>query len=86
MSERPAITELLKQAASLLPESAANARAEFERNLRPLVEASFAKLDLVTRQEFETQLALFENLQQRLAELEGELETLRNERGDAPPR
>ena len=76
MIEKPAFTDLLKQAANLLPDSAANLRADFEQNLRPLVEASFAKLDLVTREEFDQQLTLFERLQERTLALEAELKTL----------
>lgn len=77
MTEKFAITDLLKQAAGLLPESAANVRAEFEENLRPLVEASFAKLDLVTREEFDRHLALLHRLQEKTAALQTELDALK---------
>ena len=85
MIEKPVLTDLLKQAANLLPDSAANLRADFEKNLRPLVEASFAKLDLVTREEFDQQLALFQRLQERTSALETELQALIGEKNTTPP-
>lgn len=77
MTEKFAITDLLKQAASLLPANAAHIRDEFEENLRPLVEASFAKMNLVTREEFDRHLALLSRLEAKTAALETELEALR---------
>ena len=76
MSNQATIAELLRQAADLLPSSAANLREEFKQNLKPLVEASFAKLDLVTREEFDQQCLLLEQLQQRAAQLEAQLRAL----------
>ena len=56
MTEKFAVSDFLKQAARLIPTNAAKVRTEFEENLRPLVEASFHKLDLVTREEFDRHL------------------------------
>jgi len=55
----------------------ANVGAEVEKNMRAALEALFAKLDLVTREEFEVQRAvlartraMLEKLEQQVAELE----------------
>ena len=77
MTEKFAITDLLKQAANLLPANAADIRDEFEQNLRPLVEASFAKMNLITREEFDQHLALLSRLEEKTAALEAELEALK---------
>lgn len=77
MTEKFAITDLLKQAANLLPANAAHIRDEFEQNLRPLIEASFTKMNLVTREEFDQHLALMSRLEEKTAALEAELEALR---------
>ena len=77
MTEKFAITDLLKQAANLLPANAADIRDEFEQNLRPLVEASFAKMNLITREEFDQHLALLSRLEEKTAALEEELEALK---------
>jgi BMFP domain-containing protein YqiC len=82
MSEKFVISDFLKQAANLLPTNVAKVRAEFEENLRPLVEASFSKLDLVTREEFDRHFALLERLQEKTAALEAELDALKKN-GDA---
>ena len=77
MTEKFAITDLLKQAANLLPANAAHIHDEFEQNLRPLIEASFTKMNLVTREEFDQHLALLSRLEEKTAALEAELEALR---------
>ena len=77
MTEKLAMADLLKQAASLLPTNAAHIRDEFEANLRPLVEASFKKMNLVTREEFDQHMSLLSRLEERTAGLEAELEALR---------
>ncbi|MGB1192415.1 MAG: accessory factor UbiK family protein [Pseudomonadales bacterium] len=77
MTEKFVIRDFLKQAADLLPTKAAKVKEEFEENLRPLVEASFKKLDLVTREEFDRHLALLERLQEKAASLEAELDALK---------
>ena len=74
MNEKFAITDLLKKAANLLPANTADIRDEFEKDLRPLVENSFAKLNLITREEFDQHLALLLRLEEKTAALEAELE------------
>jgi len=77
MTEKFAITDLLKRAANLLPANADDIRDEFEQNLRPLVEASFAKMNLITREEFDQHLALLCRLEEKTAALEAEFEALK---------
>lgn len=82
MFEKPAISEFLKQASKLIPESAANVRAEFEQNLRPLIEKQLANFNLVTREEFNSHLALLERLNAQVTELESELNALKQDNAD----
>lgn len=52
--------------------------ADIEKNLRALLMSGFAKLDLVTREDFEVQKEMLTRAQARLAALEarlGELES-----------
>lgn len=51
--------------------------ADLERNLRALVTQTFQRMDLITREEFEIQRALLEQLRARVDLLEKRL----NERG-----
>jgi ubiquinone biosynthesis accessory factor UbiK len=52
---------------------AATPAADIEKNLRALLTAQFAKLDLVTREDFEIQKELLTRAQARLAALEKRL-------------
>ena len=49
---------------------AASPAKDMEKNLRALLAAAFAKLDLATREEFEVQAAALARARQKLAELE----------------
>ena len=77
MTKKFAITNLLKEAANLLPDNAVDIRDEFEQNLRLIIEASFAKMNLVTREEFDQHLALLSRLEEKTLELEAQLEALK---------
>lgn len=54
--------------------------ADFEKNLRALLTAQLAKLDLVTRDDFEIQKALLVRAQTRLAALEQRIAELEGPR------
>ena len=53
--------------------------AELESNFRAILRASLAKLDLVTRDEFEVQEAVLARTRERLEALEARLEELEQE-------
>jgi len=55
--------------------------ADIEKNLRTLLAAQLAKLDLVPREEFEIQKELLARAQARLAALETKLAALEGARG-----
>jgi len=75
MKEKPAFNDLLKQAAELLPDGR-SLRADAESKLRPLLLAQLAKLDLVTREEFDRQQQQLEQLQQQAETLAAQLQAL----------
>lgn len=54
--------------------------ADIEKNLRALLTAQFAKLDLVTREDFEVQKELLARAQERLKQLEAKLAELEAQR------
>lgn len=73
------LEDLVSRISALLAQTPA---ADIEKNLRALLTAQLAKLDLVTREDFEVQKALLSRAQARLAELEkrlSELEAARKE-------
>jgi ubiquinone biosynthesis accessory factor UbiK len=59
---------------------AATPAADIEKNLRAVLTAQFAKLDLVTRADFEIQKELLVRAQARLAQLETRLAELEGQR------
>jgi len=59
---------------------AATPAADIEKNLRAMLTAQFAKLDLVTREDFEIQKELLARAQSRLAALEAKIAELEGQR------
>jgi BMFP domain-containing protein YqiC len=59
---------------------AATPVADIEKNLRAMLTAGLAKLDLVTREDFEIQKELLMRAQQRLAALEARLAAIEGRR------
>ena len=53
---------------------------DFEKNTRALLASAFAKLDLVTREEFDVQTQLLSRTQEKLAALEARITTLEAQR------
>lgn len=65
------VTELLR----------ASPAGDIERNLKALLAQGFQKMDLVTREEFEVQVALMDKLRSRVAELERTIAELESRTG-----
>ena len=77
MSNDPKIENLVKQILALLPADLRQARMDMEKNLKAIITAGLAKMDLVTREEFDVQSELLtrtraalEKIQNQLADLE----------------
>ena len=69
--------KLLGDIAARLAQLAANNPArEFEKNSRALLGTAFAKLDLVTREEFDVQADVLSRARARVAELEARVDEL----------
>ena len=70
------IEEIVSQASELLPKDMQNFKQEIENNLRATLNASFSKMDLVTREEFDIQTALLQRTRAQLDELQIKLAAL----------
>jgi len=69
--------KFFEEMSSKLNEAVANSPArDFEKNARALLTQGFAKLDLVTREEFEVQALLLSRTQDKLRELEAKISAL----------
>ncbi|NBX00330.1 MAG: accessory factor UbiK family protein [Methylophilaceae bacterium] len=50
--------------------------SDFEHNIRALLQSTFTKIELVSREEFDVQTEILRRTQEKLATLEKKLETL----------
>ena len=72
--------KFLDEIGARLAELAASSPArDLEKNARALLTSSFARLDLVTREDFEIQVALLARAREQLAALEQRVATLEAE-------
>ncbi len=84
MWDMQTIDSIAQRLAGLLPADLARARADFAANAREVLQAGLARINLVTREEFDAQRSVLQRTRAHLAELEqrlAELETLAAERG-----
>ncbi len=77
MIEPKVLDDLARRFAEALPPGLRQVQEEMERNFRASLQAAFARMDLVTREEFDVQQALLarsrtrvEALERQVAELE----------------
>ena len=70
------IENIAKKLAEAVPEGLRSVREDLESNFRSVLRASLARLDLVTREEFEVQEAVLAKTREKLEALEARLEKL----------
>ena len=76
-----ALDDLARRLADSVPESLKSMGRDLEGNFKAVLQAQLAKLDLVTRQDFDVQAAILARTQARLAEMEARLKTLEQKDG-----
>jgi len=70
------LDDLAKRLADSVPESLRAFGRDLEGNFKAVLQAQLAKLDLVTRQDFDVQSAILERTQVKLAAIEARLKEL----------
>ena len=70
------IEDLARNLAESLPESLRAVRDDVESNFRSVLKAGLARLDLVTREEFEVQEAVLAKTREKLEALEAQVKEL----------
>ena len=70
------IEAILSEVSNALPEDIQHIKKELEKNLRATLNASFAKMELVTREEFDIQTALLQRTRAKLDTLQEKLSML----------
>jgi ubiquinone biosynthesis accessory factor UbiK len=74
------IDELARRLADSLPNGLKALRADAEQNFQAVLKAGLARLDLVTREEFDVQMAVLKRTREKLEALDARLAAL-----EAPP-
>ena len=70
------IDEIARRLLESVPPALRTVQKDLETNFRAVLRSSLGKLDLVTRDEFDTQTRVLERTRARLAELEARLQAL----------
>ncbi len=78
------LDELARRLAELMPDSVSHLQADIEKNLKAGLQGVLQKMDLVTREEYDVQVALLERTRQRLADLEARVTALEQQLRDTP--
>lgn len=68
------LNDLAQKISNLLPADLAILKQDLEKNVRALLQGTFQKLDLVTREEFDVQTALLARTREKLEALEKRLQ------------
>jgi hypothetical protein len=68
--------DLAKKFTDSMPDSLKEMRTDFEKNLRAMMQSAFAKLDLVTREEFDIQVGVLARTREKLVAVEKKLTEL----------
>ncbi len=74
------LEELAKTLAAALPPGLREMQQDLEKNFRAVLQAFFARLDLVTREEFEVQRAVLERTRELVERLDAKLTELEAKR------
>ena len=81
------LDDLARRLSALVPPGVREGREELQQNFKSVLQTGLARLDLVTREEFEVQRAVLlrtreklEELQQTVADLESQLDPARTPR------
>lgn len=70
------LDDMAARLTSILPPGVLEFQRDLEKNLRAVLSSSLARLDLVTREEFEIQKILLERIQDRVVALERQIVAL----------
>ncbi len=75
-SSRPSLDEIARELVDAVPRNVRALGDDLERNFRSLLQAGLGKMDLVTREEFDLQVAVLARTREKLEALEARLAEL----------
>ncbi|MCD6055750.1 MAG: hypothetical protein K0R12_712 [Gammaproteobacteria bacterium] len=68
--------DIVQKLSHSVPESVTLLRSDVEKNIRSILESGIAKLDLVTRKEFDAQVGVLQRTREQVAALEARIKIL----------
>ena len=74
---KDALEELTKRISSLIPGDVKHMQDDLENNVRSLLQTALAKMNLVTREEFDVQSAVLQRTREKLEQLEKQVDQLK---------
>lgn len=78
------LSKLVSQLSEAIPEHFNTLKNDFEKNCRTILGKSFAKLDLVTREEFDIQTKVLLRTRKKIELLEKELSAIKAKLAEKP--
>ena len=81
MVNRDELNNLARKITSLLPDNVQQMQDDLESNIHALLQNTLAKMNLVTREEFDVQAALLQRTREKLEKLERLLDELEQKNG-----
>jgi hypothetical protein len=75
------VEDLARKLAANVPGSVRALQADLERNFEALLDSTFEKLQLVSREEFDVQRRVLERTREKLTRVEAQLEALESQLG-----
>lgn len=76
MFDTKLIDDMVKRLSDVLPPELQRLKADLERNFKAVLQGTFAKLDLVTREEFDAQAGVLAKTRSKLEMLEKQVAVL----------
>jgi BMFP domain-containing protein YqiC len=76
MSKANFLKDLASQLTEALPSHIGTLKKDFEKNCQGILSSAFAKFDLVTREEFDTQTKVLARTRKKLEDLESQLKEI----------
>lgn len=80
MFARKQLDDLAQKLVSVLPSSLQNLDKELQQQFREILQATLAKLDLVTREEFDVQVKVLARTREKIDELQALIEQVRSQK------
>lgn len=79
MIEPKAVDELVRKVYEVLPEGLDQVHEDFKKNLRAVLSTGLARMNLITREEFDVQAAVLMRTREKLTRLESTVAKLEEE-------